>query len=67
MVFQIETRLESLPDKVGTSVVLPWLQEYLGYAIAHQANLDAFQEAILLDEINRIEKDYSSTMEVNIY
>ena len=63
IVFHIGIRLQLFEGKPDTKLVREWLKLYLGYAQLHQATLDASQEAITMDEINRLERDISSTME----
>jgi hypothetical protein len=43
-----------------------WLQKYTGLTSKHQATLDTKQETILQEEINRLEVDAMTTVEVRM-
>lgn len=45
-------------------VDLEWLERFRGYTENHQATMDASQEALLLDECNRLQRDINTTLEV---
>ena len=63
MMFQIAHRIDLLQDEGDAKLTVEWLRIYLEHCNAHQATLDASQEAILLDETNRLERDISTTLE----
>lgn len=56
-------RIKYLAEKEDAKLTVDWLKIYLEHATLHQATLDASQQAILLDEMNRIERDITSTNE----
>lgn len=63
IMFQIEQRLDLLKGEEDAKLTVEWLKIYDAHCWAHQATLDASQEAILLDETNRLERDITTTLE----
>ena len=57
VVDHIEFRRSNLPE-TDTKLVMPWLVKYDGYSRAHHATLDAQQESLLHDEIDRLRRFY---------
>lgn len=52
--------LKAFPSMKGAVL---WLDRYIRYAAEHLAALDAQQETILLEEINKIDRDYHAALE----
>ena len=63
IVFHMSVRMEKYLEKADGKFVVEWLAKYRAYAYELQATLDANQEAIMMDEMNRLEKDLSTTLE----
>jgi hypothetical protein len=65
MEFEMKLRLDMFASDPNFGLVVGWLRRYSNYAAGHQAQLDAQQETVLLEELNRLDRDEHSTVEYN--
>lgn len=60
---QMQFRIDKLSEINSMKIIVDWLTKHLDYAQIHSASLDAQQETILLEECNRLDRDYSAGLE----
>ena len=63
ILFQIQYRLQAYAEEPDAKMAVAWLKGYEQHTQRHQATLDASQEAIILDEQTRLERDHTATLE----
>ena len=63
--FHIFQRIKSMKVKLGMGLAVDWLQRYGQKIQVHNATLDAQQESLVLEEIQRLQRDEHVTVELD--
>jgi hypothetical protein len=63
VLFHLDFRLSKYNGLVAYKEVYEWLLRHKAHSEEHSAALDAQQETILLEELNRIDRDHHATIE----
>ena len=61
---QIDTRLQSMPERF-TKLLVKWMESFRVKVSEHSATIDAQQEAVLQEEIDRLTRDDIVIMEID--
>jgi hypothetical protein len=61
---QVELRLNRMPEK-DTELAKEWLQNFEDVVRCHHATIDGQQEALLLDEIQRLQIDHDTVISLD--
>lgn len=60
---QLKCRVELFRTRLGMGLATEWLNRYSEFIAKHVATLDAQQETIILEEINRLDRDSHAALE----
>ena len=63
ILFHLDFRLSKYNGLVAYKEVYEWLVRHKAHCEAHSAAIDAQQETIILEELNRIDRDHHATIE----